>query len=244
MESDWKERAKNYNHLDWVNNDRLLNEMMKNVDFMTSETNVLDIGTGTGKVLLFLKLNKGNANYYGVDLSIDMLNQIDPKLKFNLMIGDSAQMDFYHDDFFHLVTARMVLHHIKDFNKVMQEVYRKLKKGGIFIVCEGNPPSLDSYQFYMDMFHYKEQRHVFMEHHLINLFIRNHYKDVTLKSVLLENMSLNNWLRNSGLPERNIDIIKKMHYNCPEIVQRDYNMNISNNDLTMDWKFSIVTGKK
>jgi len=57
-------------------------------------------------------------------------------------------------------------------------------------------------------------------------------------------MSINNWLENSGLPFRNIDIIKKMHYDCDNLVKRAYNMKFKNNDILMEWKFSVVAGIK
>jgi len=60
----------------------------------------------------------------------------------------------------------------------------------------------------------------------------------------MKNMSLNNWLDNSGLPFRNVDIIKKMHYNCDTSVQNAYNMKFENDDILMDWKFSVVSGIK
>ena len=57
-------------------------------------------------------------------------------------------------------------------------------------------------------------------------------------------MSMNNWLENSGLPFRNIDIIKRMHYDCDNLVKKAYNMKFVDEDILMEWKFSVVAGIK
>lgn len=60
----------------------------------------------------------------------------------------------------------------------------------------------------------------------------------------MNEMSLNNWLENSGLPFRNIDIIRKMYYDCDVSIQKAYNMKFRNDDILMDWKFSVISGTK
>jgi len=35
-----------------------------------------------------------------------------------------------------------------------------------------------------------------------------------------------------------------MHYDCDVFVQKAYNMKFGNDDILMDWKFSIVSGIK
>lgn len=244
VKTDWKKRAEKYNNLDWVNNDKLLSYMTENISKINSSINILDVGTGTGKILLYLKLKRGEANYYGCDISSAMMNKIDPSYGFELKMANVTNLDIYPKNFFNYVTARMIFHHVDDVDKAMKEIYKKLKKGGKLIICEGNPPSYISHDFYKEMFFYKETRNVFMETDLINLYVRNKFRNITTNTIILKNMSLNNWIENSGLPQRNIDIIKKMHYNCHEDVKKDYNMKIVKDDIIMDWKFSIVTGEK
>lgn len=244
VKTDWKSRAKAYNKLDWVNNDTLLKEMIAQVDNVNEQTKMLDIGTGTGKILIGFQLLKGPAQYQGCDISPSMMEKIDPAHNFELAVTDVTDLSIYPDDYFDVITARMVFHHVNQLNKAMQECYKKLRAGGILIICEGNPPSYRSFDFYKEMFFYKEDRNVFMESDIINLFAHNGFKNITTKTIITENMSLNNWIDNSGLPQRNIDIVKSLHYNCEEGVKDDYNMQIKEEDITMDWKFSIVTGKR
>ena len=126
----------------------------------------------------------------------------------------------------------------------MDEVYRVLRPGGMFILCEGNPPDRYSIPFYENMFRFKEDRITFLLDDLVNLLVRRGLKNIISRTVIMPEMSLNNWLENSGLPFRNIDIIKSMHHDCDNRIKKAYNMKVKNGDILMDWKFSVVAGTK
>jgi len=241
--TDWNKRAKFYNSLDWVNKDVLLSQVVEVAGVLKDEK-VLDIGTGTGKVLIALKEQCPEADYYGVDISQSMLDKIEASYGFNLSIRAMEDLQGVKDSDFDLVTARMVFHHATNLEEAMNEVYRVLKPGGRFVLCEGNPPDRYSITFYKDMFRFKEDRITFLLDDLVNLFVRQKFREIASRTVILRDMSLNNWLENSGLPFRNVDIIKKMHYDCDVSVQEAYNMKFKNDDILMDWKFSVVLGIK
>lgn len=243
MKTNWDNRSQFYNDLDWVSRDELLNTIVETAGPLNGKK-VLDVGTGTGKVLISLKKQCSEADYYGVDISQSMLDKIDASYGFNVSIREMENLHGFHDNEFDLVTARMVFHHTQNIEKAMDEVCRVLKGEGKFILCEGNPPDTHCIQFYKDMFRFKEDRITFLMDDLINLFIRHGFQKITSRAVVLKDMSLNNWLGKSGLPFRNIDIIKKMHYECDALVQKAYNMKYRNDDILMDWKFSIVSGIK
>jgi choline kinase len=243
VKTDWDKRSELYNHLKWTSKD----ELLENIVDMAGDLNnkkILDLGTGTGKILIALYKYFPAAEYYGVDISQGMLNKIDPSYKFNLSISEIENLKQFKANYFDLITARMVFHHSRDFKKAMKEVYRVLKPGGRFIICEGNPPNRATIPFYEEMFHFKEDRITFLLDDLINLLLSVDFKQIISRTVILKEMSLTNWLNNSGLPFRNIDIITKMHYNCDDSVKDAYNMKINKNDILMDWKFSIVAGVK
>ena len=241
--TNWDNRAKFYNALDWVNRCELLSVMVKMVGEVRNKK-VLDIGTGTGKVLIALDKKCPDAEYYGIDISQGMLDKIDPSYGFNLSIREVEDLHGFKDNEFDLATARMVFHHANDLEKAMHEVYRVLVSGGKFVLCEGNPPDLHSVRFYKEMFRFKEDRITFFLDDLVNLLVHQKFKQIASRTVIMKKMSLNNWLDNSGLPFRNVDIIKKMHYKCDTSVQKAYNMKFENDDILMDWKFSVVSGIK
>lgn len=241
--TNWDNRAKFYDSLDWVNRDELLTAIVKAAGVQRGEK-VLDLGTGTGKVLMALKMQCPEADYYGVDTAQGMLDRIDVCHGFRLSIREMEDLQGFKNNYFNLVTARMVFHHANNLERAMDEVYRVMKPEGRFILCEGNPPDLNCIQFYKDMFRFKEDRLTFLLDDLVNLLVRKEFRNINSRTVILKDMSLNNWLENSGLPFRNTDIIKKMHYNCDASVQKAYNMKFQNKDIMMDWKFSVVSGIK
>ena len=241
--TDWTIRAKVYNDLDWVTRDELLSAIVQMAPDLHGKK-VLDIGTGTGKVLVALKQKHSDGDYHGVDISESMMERIDKSFGFELSVGNVERLDGFKDNDFDLVTARMVFHHVENPKGAMAQIHRVLKPGGKFIICEGNPPDLYSMTFYTEMFRFKEDRKTFLSDDLINLLIRGDFTNVNCRIVTLKTMSLNNWLDKSGLPFRNIDIITKMHLNCDDLVQKAYNMKFTADDVIMDWKFSIVSGVK
>lgn len=243
VKTDWEERSRTYDNIRWVNRNETLEQMIKFCGNVNNK-NVLDLGTGTGKVLKALKEEYHNGNYYGVDLSEGMMNKIDKDLGFNLSQSKIEDLSIFEDNFFDVVTARMVIHHSEDLNKAFSEVKRILKPGGKFIVCEGTPPDRYSVKFYEEMFKYKENRNTFLLDDLTNLYVNNGFKDVMSKTVILNDMSLNNWLDNAGVPFRNIDIIRKMHFEADKIVKQAYNMRLIENDIIMDWKFAVICAVK
>ncbi|KGM92781.1 hypothetical protein Z968_13185 [Clostridium novyi A str. 4552] len=94
------------------------------------------------------------------------------------------------------------------------------------------------------MFKYKEDRHTFLVDDLTNLYINSNFKNIFSRTIVLNNMSLNNWLNNAGVPLRNIDIIRKMHFESDRLVKEAYDMNIIEDDIIMNWKFAVVCGTK
>ena len=241
--TDWAVRAQKYDNLDWVNRDKLLSKIVKLVgDLGTSK--ILDLGTGTGKVLRALVETSKEIDGYGLDISPEMLSKIPKSYDFNLIEGSAEDLSIFDNETFDLITARMVFHHLSNPSKAMAEIWRVLKPGGQVLICEGNPPSKETLDFYVSMFRFKEIRNTFLESDLTNIVLNGNFIDVTTSIVVLKGMSMMNWLNNSGLPKRNIDIIIKMHYECSPIIKNAYNMKLMEIDILMDWKFSIITGIK
>ncbi|MHA1592731.1 MAG: class I SAM-dependent methyltransferase [Candidatus Heimdallarchaeaceae archaeon] len=239
---DWGYRSKFYNNLDWVNRKVLLDIIVEIAGFLDHKW-VLDVGTGTGKVLQALKKHNSKAHYCGIDINRDMLKKAEQLNNFYLDVQDVKNLKFERKKF-DLVTARMVLHHVDDLGQAMSEIYRVLKPGGQFIFCEGNPPDYHCIPFYENIFRLKEDRNTFLLDDMVNLLIRQEFKDISSKTIMLKRMGLNNWLEESGLPISNVRKIKELHYNCKDFVWKAYNMKIKDDDLLMDWKFSIVWGFK
>lgn len=240
---DWDQRAKRYDKLDWVNDDALLAAMVK-VAREVNPRRVLDVGTGSGKVLLGLRDAQGQGEFWGLDSSQAMLDRIPSRENLTLRIGDAETLEGIPDAHFDLVTARMVFHHVSDTLRAARSVRRVLNEGGCFALCEGVPPSLRTVNWYTEMFRFKEDRKTLTEVDLINLMVSAGFSGVYTRTIIMRNASLNNWIDNSGIPQQNIDIVKQMHHDAPAHVRDDYEMRFENGDCLMTWRFALTVGCK
>jgi len=97
---------------------------------------ILDFGCGTG---IYAKLlTKKGAKVKGFDISKEMLEiakKENPKL--DLRIGSGYKIPFKEK--FDIVLSSLVVHYLKDWDKMFKEVSKVLKKGGFFIFSTGNP---------------------------------------------------------------------------------------------------------
>jgi ubiquinone/menaquinone biosynthesis C-methylase UbiE/choline kinase len=241
IHTDWTARAQRYDRLDWVNNDRLLSAMV-GIALEGNPRSVLDLGTGSGKVLTALRHAIGAGEFWGIDTSQAMLDRIPDREGLILRLCNAENLEQLTQSYFDLVTARMVFHHIGNVRSAMEGIARVLRPGGRLVVCEGVPPTTRVIRWYTEMFRYKEDRHTLTETDMIDMFVKSGFKDISTRTVVLRRASLNNWLENSGIPRANIDMVKSFHYQAPPEVVEDYDMQFIDGDCLMTWRFAVVVG--
>jgi ubiquinone/menaquinone biosynthesis C-methylase UbiE len=95
----------------------------------------LDAGVGTGRFAVPIsKLAPGRV--YGIDISLQMMGLIaekDPNGLLNLLSGDLRRLPF-KDRAFRGVLAVHILHIIKDWKLVLDELWRVIEPGGVLIL--------------------------------------------------------------------------------------------------------------
>ncbi len=101
------------------------------------ETRFLEPGIGTGRVTWSL-IRRGYA-YTGLDVSEAMMDQLRRKARgvpnrLTLVGGDAAAMPF-PDRSFDVVLTTHLLHLLPEWRKVMDEIARVLRPGGVFLYC-------------------------------------------------------------------------------------------------------------
>ena len=91
---------------------------------------LLDIGCGTGSIL---KMFSQNFDVYGQDVSLQAIDFCKKRGLKKLFCGDTAQLpsDFTNFD---IVTTLDVIEHIENDLLTLQQVYRRLKNGGMLLV--------------------------------------------------------------------------------------------------------------
>jgi ubiquinone/menaquinone biosynthesis C-methylase UbiE len=210
---------------------------------LKSYSYVCDIGTGTGTVAYAIA--KYCTKVEAIDISPDMLAMAEKKhtldnINYQIMNAEKAS---FKDNTFNCVTSRMCFHHIEKQNKAIKECYRIIKPGGKFVISEGIPPQ-GARKFYDDMFKLKEKRRTYTIDDLVDLLEYGGFTDIEFMVHKMEQVSINNWLENSGLPKKTCKKIYDIHLDSPDYIKKVYNMKILGGDIYMDWLFAIVSGIK
>jgi len=239
----WEVRAGGYGRLEWVRRQRYLQAFVAAGDFQLTDQ-VLDVGTGTGIVAHVI--SPLVAEVVGIDISPDMLAHAQASRLPNEVFEERDVYNLHFpDNRFDKVTARMIFHHlIEDGEQAMQECYRVLKPGGVMILSEGVPPDRSLGDWYTRMFALKEERLTFFEEDLVALMSGGGLNVERVVVHVSTQISIGNWLRNSGLPQGRQDRIMRMHLDLDETGKRHYNMTLTNDDVLCDFKFVILVGRK
>ena len=104
-----------------------------------NNSKILDAGCGTGEFLKLLLLEKKNLKLYGIDVSDEMLKIAGKKLgkKANLKLFSVEKANF-KNNYFDYVFSEDAFHHYADYDLVMKNFYRVLRKGGKLIIADFN----------------------------------------------------------------------------------------------------------
>jgi len=111
----------------------------------TNNLNVLDVGFGNG-VLLNTLANKYPNNYYGIDISKDMVklaSKINKNHKIELKLGNIKDIPF-DDNLFDVIYTSNTVYFWQDTKKAISEVKRVLKPNGKFINTLFSKEALDN----------------------------------------------------------------------------------------------------
>ena len=145
---------------------------------------ILDLGCGTGTMMQLLL--KQNANYQltGLDLSPEMINQAQDKLKdgVDLIICDSEKQPFDAASF-DLVYCNDSFHHYPDPAAVLNEVARVLKPQGCLIIGDTYlPVILRSIANFFVRFSHEGDVRIYSKKEIITL-LKDNFKEIEWKKI-------------------------------------------------------------
>lgn len=239
----WETRSSNYNQLEWAKRQDYLKRFVACGDFRPTDV-VLDVGTGTG--IVAHAVAPLVSKVVGIDISPAMLRQALQHHNHNgeFVISDLRDI-LFPDDTFTKVTARMVFHHVLEGTvDAMRECHRVLTPGGRMIFSEGVPPDPALRDWYTRMFALKEKRLTFLEEGMVALMRAGGFSEIVSHTHISRQVSIRNWLRNSGLPRARQDAIWQMHLELDGAGRRYYNLQFRGDDILLDMKFIILVGTK
>ncbi|MFT5437476.1 MAG: demethylmenaquinone methyltransferase/2-methoxy-6-polyprenyl-1,4-benzoquinol methylase [Ulvibacter sp.] len=197
----------NYDNLNRVISLGTDNKWRKKVIKMVADRNpdsILDIATGTGDLAIkFASATQAN-RIIGLDLSEGMLSMAKKKIsgseiseKLMFVQGDSEALDF-EDNLFDVVTVSFGIRNFENLEKGLSEIYRVLKKDGLFVILETSVPTKSPFK----------QGYHFYSRRILPLIGKLFSKDKVAYSYLSESASLfpfgnelNNILRKNGFIE-------------------------------------------
>lgn len=100
---------------------------------------ILDAGCGIGNLLMLLQGLKKNLKLYGIDISEEMLRIARKKLKNKAKLKLIALEKInFKDNYFDYIFSVDSFHHYANYDSVMRNFHRVLKKNGRLIVVDFN----------------------------------------------------------------------------------------------------------
>jgi ubiquinone/menaquinone biosynthesis C-methylase UbiE len=122
------------------------------LDITGPDARILEAGTGTGRIAVPL-LERG-ANLFGIDLSLDMMARQRSKARESKLACASATALPFSDSDFDAVLTAHVLHLISNWQEVLAEFKRVLRRGGIYLdarsEAKGTSPSRRAMRYWRD----------------------------------------------------------------------------------------------
>ncbi len=110
----------------------------------TLQEKILELAPGNGSNSSYLAGKHKNTRFYGIDLSKAPLRRHRKITNYKQDIGDYHDLDRYDDDSFDLAFVVEALCHTQNKEKVLSEVYKKLRNGGYFLIFDGYQRRKDS----------------------------------------------------------------------------------------------------
>lgn len=135
----------------------LRRKVIKNLKKMKPKGTLVDIGCGSGKLIIQIAEHFDNLTLIGVDIAEDMIalakeNSLKKgqRDKIEYKIGTAEELSF-SDDSIDFIISTLSLHHWSNPLIIFQEIYRVLKENGKFLIFDFRR---DSRKFFYGLFRF------------------------------------------------------------------------------------------
>ena len=183
------------------------------------EKKMIDFGCGTGFIIQLIQ--KKFTEVHGVDVSIEMMKHVDTSSG-NIFLHESvAEKTPFNENSFDFATAYSFMDHLLDYKIFLKEVYRTLKKGGVFY--SGLNPNKD---FILGMD--KSEKSIKLKSGVVNDEIS---KALHNGAYYKKNFGLNDDVLEKAEPTKTFE--KGFDFN--EVLKFAKSLGFSKVDVTFDW---------
>jgi ubiquinone/menaquinone biosynthesis C-methylase UbiE len=197
----------------------ILEKLISRLPSKITKKKMIDFGCGTGFVIKLIHRHFNEV--HGIDITKEMMKHVDTSPG-NIFLHESlAEKTSFSDNTFDFATAYSFMDHLLDYKVFLKEVYRTLKKGGIFY-CGLNPNK----DFILGM-EYADK----------SLSFGSALVDQEIKKALhdgqyyKENFGLNSSLLEKAEPIKTYD----KGFNFKEVIQFAKSLGFSKTDVSFDW---------
>ncbi|RUM73390.1 MAG: SAM-dependent methyltransferase [Sulfurovum sp.] len=111
-------------------------QLCRRLRTLPSCAKVLDVGAGTGVLCRFARVCRDDLVLDAVDPAIGMLHYCDDAITTHVARAEKLP---FKDEHFDAVMTGEALHHFDDVHQALLEIYRVLKKGGLFFIYDFDP---------------------------------------------------------------------------------------------------------
>jgi len=201
----------------------------------------LEVCCGTGVVGQRLAL--AGAKVTGLDISLSMLKHAKKKLSY--CVNARAEHFPFGNNIFDVVICRQAFHFL-DTSLVVKEMLRVVKPSTGRIVISQIVPFGEEDSSWLFQIHRKKQpqlRNFLDEQDLKDLLKNAGCADTVLREHCIEE-PINNWLKDTFLPQAKIDEIKSMFVNAPGGYKTSHKLRCSGGDVFDTMRWVIARGKK
>jgi ubiquinone/menaquinone biosynthesis C-methylase UbiE len=236
----FKNRAEKYNHSsNWVEDQVLIRRIFE-LSEADSESQVLDIATGTGLIAreFYGKVKKVT----GLDISPDMAQHATGCMD-EIVFAPYEQMPFA-DNSFDSIVCRQGLQ-FAEMDRVIPEIYRVLKPGGTVVLCH-----LTAYgatdrdlTFAIQQLRNPARRNYLMPCDISDCLRRQGFQAISDIEYVSEE-SVNKWIDNGAIPQENMDEIRELYFLSDEEFKRIHNVRFTDDDIFDDMLLVIATARK
>lgn len=145
---------------------------------------ILEIGSGTGELISYLKFHSEKIEAHGLDFSSESIRKSRETTKLfdlnvDFILGDIKNMPFA-ENYFDIVFGDQVIGHIDNVDEALEEIYRVTQKNGIVAFSIGNAIRPDGWYLHTKL---SKNHEGYKQKNMFPWILNSHVKKIGFKPI-------------------------------------------------------------